>query len=60
MVPTHLHIRIGTNTLTSPRSCNGSTTNDETGEQEPKVGAERVEIPLQSLCREGVSVVVGV
>jgi hypothetical protein len=55
--PAHLHI--GTHSLTSPRSRNGSIANDETG-AEAEGRSRLVEIPPQSQHHEGVCVAVGV
>ena len=57
MVPAHTHSH--THSLTSPRSRNGGTTHDETGE-EAEGRSRRVEIPPQSQRRDGANVAAGV
>jgi hypothetical protein len=55
-VPTRLRIHVGTHTLTSPRSRNESTANNDTG-AEAEGRSRRVEIPPQSQRSEDASVV---
>lgn len=49
---THTDMHIGTHTLTSPRSRNGITANDETG-VEAQGRSQRVEIPSHSQRHKG-------